>query len=296
MSSAIERFANREATHLTERLYYPSKAGFVFATSDSRSHVQLPFYGLIAISNDGKPIRAMVGKQRVEEVAFAVWAKDVHFDAPAQGYTTMGVNPLHRLFRAFTKTPAPHVLPLRVEQFSSLRPLMERALKGTLTHGQALDLFNSGLDIAGASLPLVAALDERAQLLMRTLWERPRCSLAELADVLNLSYHRASHVFVETVGVPVRTYQLWQKLYRASAPLQGGKSLTEAAHLAGFSDSAHYSRAFQTAYGRSPTAMFRTRHIEVFSADEFREAAVPAPSSTPLRVQPLPLRQRAASK
>ena len=239
--------------------------------------MQLPFYGIIAISNDDRPIRAVVGKQRIEQEAFAVWAKDVHFDGPEQGYTTIGVNPLHRLFRAFTKVGAPHVLPLRYSHFTPLRSLMEQAQTGALTHEQSLRLFNGALDIARPSLPLVTALDERAQLLMQTLWDKPRCSLAELASVLHLSYHRASHVFVETVGIPVRTYQLWQKLYRASAPLQAGKSLTEAAHIAGFSDSAHYSRAFQTAYGRSPTSMFRTRRIEVFCMDEFREAAVPTP-------------------
>jgi AraC-like DNA-binding protein len=279
MSTAFERMIPSSATaHLTEHLYYPTKAGFVFATSDSLYRVQLPFYGIIAISNDGQPIRATIGTQRVEERAFAFWAKSAHFDEPNQRYTTVAVNPLHRLFRAFTKIDAPHVLPLAFSPFAPFRPLMQEALQGSLTHQHALDLLNGVLDIARPSLPLVTALDERAQLLMRTLWDRQRCTLEELASVLNLSYHRASHVFVETIGIPVRTYQLWQKLYRASAPLQAGKSLTEAAHVAGFSDSAHYSRAFQTAYGRSPTEMFRTRHIEVFCREEFREAAVPAPS------------------
>jgi AraC family transcriptional regulator, arabinose operon regulatory protein len=284
MSTGHRRLMSPEiAAQVTERLYYPSKAGFVFSTSDSRSRLQLPFYGLIAVSNDDRPIRAMVGERRIEERAFAVWARDIDFDAPRQGYTTFAVNPLHRLFRAFTKIPAPHVLPLRHAQFEVFRALMDQALVGTLTHQHALQLFNGVFDIARSALPLVTALDERAQLLMQTLWERPRCTLDELASVLNLSYHRASHAFVETVGIPVRTYQLWQKLYRASAPLQAGKSLTEAAHIAGFSDSAHYSRAFQTAYGRSPTQMFRTRHIEIFCRDEFREPAVPASTLARLR-------------
>jgi AraC-like DNA-binding protein len=278
MSSAFDRIHAAIAAQVTERLYYASKSGFIFSTTDSCSRVQLPFYGIIAISSDGTPIRAMVGEHRIEQPAFAVWAKDFRFDCPAQGYMTIGVNPLHRLFRAFTKIDTPHVLPLRYSQFTHLRASMLNAQTGTLTHESALKLFNDVLDIARPSLPLVTALDDRAQLLMRTLWDKPRCSLGDLANVLNLSYHRASHVFVETVGIPVRTYQLWQKLYRASAPLQAGKSLTEAAHIAGFSDSAHYSRAFQTAYGRSPTEMFRTRHIEVFCRDEFREAAVPAPA------------------
>jgi AraC-like DNA-binding protein len=279
MSTAIDGlFGPHAASKCREQLYYPTKAGFVFSTTDCRSHVQLPFYGMIAISNSSKPLRAMVGTHRVEELAFAAWAKDIHFDMPEQQYTTVAVNPLHRLFRAFTKIDAPHVAALRHAQYAQFRPLMEIARDGALTHAQSLELFNGVLDATRPALPLVTALDERAQLLMRTLWDKPRCTLDELAAVLNLSYHRASHVFVETVGIPVRTYQLWQKLYRASAPLQEGKSLTEAAQIAGFADSAHYSRAFQTAYGRSPTEMFRTRRIEVFRREEFREAAVPAPS------------------
>jgi methylphosphotriester-DNA--protein-cysteine methyltransferase len=86
-----------------------------------------------------------------------------------------------------------------------------------------------------------------------------------------LSYHRTSHFFAETVGVSIRTYQLWQKLYKAGAPLIAGASLTDAAHAAGFVDSAHYSRAFQTAFGRCPTKMFKTRHTTVFFSNAFRD-------------------------
>jgi AraC-like DNA-binding protein len=67
---------------------------------------------------------------------------------------------------------------------------------------------------------------------------------------------------------------LWQKLYRAGAPLLAGASLTEAAHAAGFVDSAHYSRAFQTAYGRCPTDMFRIRRTVVFYDNAFRSETV----------------------
>ena len=263
------------AVHPTERVYYPSKAGYVFATTDSTSHVQLPFYGIIVLSYDGQPIRATLGDRCVEAPASAVWAKDVHFDVRQQNYIAVGVNPLSHLFRAFTKIEAPHVLPLELDRYTQLRPLMKQAADGTIDHRNALELFNGVLDVTRRSLPLMPSLDERAQRLMKTLWDKPRCSLAELAQVLSLSYHRTSHVFVEAVGIPVRTYQLWQKLYRASAPLLAGMSLTDAAHIAGFSDSAHYSRAFQTAYGRCLTEMFRTRHIEFFRPDEFSEAAVP---------------------
>jgi AraC-like DNA-binding protein len=255
----------------------------LFATTDSTSHVQLPFYGIIVLSYDGKPVRASVGSHRVEAPAFAVWAKDVHFDAREQSYIAIGVNPLSHLFRAFTKLPAPHVLPLNLDRYAQFMPLMKHAADGSITHADALQLLNGVLEVTRRVLPLVPSLDDRAKLLMKTLWEKPRCSLDELAGALSLSYHRTSHVFVDAVGIPVRTYQLWQKLYRASAPLLAGMSLTDAAHIAGFSDSAHYSRAFQTAYGRCPTQMFRTRRIEFFRPDEFSEAALPDPSPYALK-------------
>lgn len=266
------------ALHPTERVYYPSKAGYLFATTDSTSHVQLPFYGIVVLSCDGHPIRASVGGRRVEATAFALWAKDVHFDARGQRYVAVGVNPLHQLFRAFTKIRFPHVFELDLARYASLQAKMQQAAEGSITHADAIELFDGVLNETRRSLPAVDSLDQRAQLLMRTLWEQPRCSLAELAKVLSLSYHRTSHVFADVVGIPVRTYQLWQKLYRASAPLLAGMSLTDAAHIAGFSDSAHYSRAFQTAYGRCPTAMFRTRYIEIFSPDEYTRGAVPDPA------------------
>jgi methylphosphotriester-DNA--protein-cysteine methyltransferase len=81
-------------------------------------------------------------------------------------------------------------------------------------------------------------------------------------------------LFTETVGVPIRTYQLWQKLYKAGASLMKGASLTEVAHTAGFVDSAHYSKAFQTAYGRCPTEMFKTRRIIVFFPNAFSETSI----------------------
>jgi AraC family transcriptional regulator of arabinose operon len=266
------------ALHPTEHVYYPSKAGYVFATTDSTSHIQLPFYGIVVLSYDGRPVGASIGSHRVEAPAYALWAKDAHFDVREQSYVAVGVNPLSHLFRAFTKLKRPHVLPLDLSRYDRLRPLMKRAADGTITHAEALELFDGALAVTHGVLPKVPALDERARFLMQTLWERPRCSLAELAELLSLSYHRTSHVFAQAVGIPIRTYQLWQKLYRASAPILAGMSFTEAAHIAGFADSAHYSRAFQTAYGRCPTEMFRTRHVEIFCPEEFTQAAVPEPS------------------
>jgi AraC-like DNA-binding protein len=87
-----------------------------------------------------------------------------------------------------------------------------------------------------------------------------------------LSYYRTSHFFTHAVGISLRSYQLWQKLYKSGPPLLEGASLTEAAHAAGFVDSAHYARAFQKAYGRAPSRMFRSRRVKVHYTKPVREA------------------------
>jgi AraC-like DNA-binding protein len=76
-----------------------------------------------------------------------------------------------------------------------------------------------------------------------------RASVTDAAGIACLSASRFSHLFVAEVGLPFRTYLLWRRLMRAVAGMAGGGSLTEAAHAAGFADSAHFSRTFHRMFG-----------------------------------------------
>jgi len=257
-----------------EKLFYPCSTGYVFAATNLAVRLQLPFYGMVLLSIDGRPIRVTIGGQTIEHLAIALWAKDIRFTVEHARFVTVAVNPLHPLFRAFASIPAPHIIPLAAERYAPFHELMCRAANSRFKHDEALALFNGVLDVTRDALPPTPGLDVRGQALMKCLWDKPRSSLDELAQHLGLSYHRTSHLFTETVGVPIRTYQLWQKLYKAGASLMKGASFTEVAHTAGFVDSAHYSRAFQTAYGRSPTEMFKTRRIIVFYRNAFSETSI----------------------
>ena len=73
--------------------------------------------------------------------------------------------------------------------------------------------------------------------------------LAEVARVAGLSSSRARHLFVEQTGLPFRTYLLWLRVTKAVELFASGRSLTDAAHEAGFSDSAHLSRTFRRMFG-----------------------------------------------
>ena len=76
----------------------------------------------------------------------------------------------------------------------------------------------------------------------------------EMAALVHLSPTRFSHWFVEQTGLPLRSYAKWLRLTQALQHLAKGGLLTEAAHEAGFSDSAHFSRTFRALLGIDPSS------------------------------------------
>ena len=103
-----------------------------------------------------------------------------------------------------------------------------------------------------ANLPSPAALpDSRAMAMIayaRANIDGP-ITLSGAADRACLSPDRARHVFVGQTGLPFKTFVLWLRLERAVSLYASGASLTEAAHEAGFADSAHLSRTFRRTFG-----------------------------------------------
>ena len=88
-------------------------------------------------------------------------------------------------------------------------------------------------------------------------------TLAELARAVHLSPSRLAHRFREGTGVPVRRFILWRRLRAAAESAMRGSSLTEAAHAAGFADSAHLSRTFRSMFGIAPSFLFKRGQLDV---------------------------------
>jgi AraC family transcriptional regulator len=80
-----------------------------------------------------------------------------------------------------------------------------------------------------------------------------RAHLEEIAR--GLSPGRFRHLFVAETGLPHRGYVLWLRLGRAVDVFAAGGSLTDAAHDAGFADSAHLSRTFRRMFGLAPSSL-----------------------------------------
>jgi AraC-like DNA-binding protein len=81
---------------------------------------------------------------------------------------------------------------------------------------------------------------------------------SDLAGWTSLSKSRARHLFKEQTGVSFKRYLKWLKTMEAvKYACTANSNLTEAAHMAGFSDSAHLSRTFKEMFGLSPSSIFK---------------------------------------
>lgn len=79
--------------------------------------------------------------------------------------------------------------------------------------------------------------------------------LSAIAAAVHLSPDRFRHLFIQETGVGFRAYLLWQRLACALAAYVAGETLTEAAHIGGFADSAHFSRTFRRMFGIAPASV-----------------------------------------
>ena len=76
---------------------------------------------------------------------------------------------------------------------------------------------------------------------------------AALARRFRCSPERFRHLFRAQTGIGYRSYLLWLRLGAAAGEISRGPSMTEAAHAAGFADSAHLTRTFRRMFGIAPS-------------------------------------------
>lgn len=91
-------------------------------------------------------------------------------------------------------------------------------------------------------------------------------NLEDLAARVHLSPSRFAHLFKENVGLPFGRYVLWRRLSRATVLVIRGNTLSNAAHAAGFSDAAHFSRTFSQMFGVAPSVFLSQGDVSEISA------------------------------
>jgi len=115
-------------------------------------------------------------------------------------------------------------------------------------------------------VPARAPVDPRVARAARLLDASPEAftRVAELASRVGLSPSRFQALFTEGVGLPFRRYRLWRRMALVARMVGDGQTLTEAAHGAGFSSSAHLSAAFREMFGLALSQLLSTEvQIEV---------------------------------
>ena len=255
------------------------KRSIVITTPDLTSGtVRRPAVTLL-LSLDNSPFSLTVNGVRVDR-ARAVVVGDLKarsLQAVGCELASINVEPGHPLF-----------VPLRQMCASGFRVLRSDALAAWRDHLRAQFLSTQPSEPESGVLVALLAPHERLNAInqiaqsnsrredllamFETLWPH-QISTRRMASGLHLSASRLSHLFVEDVGVPLRTYALWRRHRYALENLRNVQSLTELALESGFSDAAHMTRTFVSYFGFPPKAFRQSSRILVHGA---ATAQVPA--------------------
>jgi AraC-like DNA-binding protein len=82
--------------------------------------------------------------------------------------------------------------------------------------------------------------------------------LPELAGVTGLSPSRFARAFKISMGLTPHRWLVEQRIHRAKRLMaKNGKSISVAAHLAGFASQSHFTKAFRRVTGTTPALWLR---------------------------------------
>jgi AraC-like DNA-binding protein len=125
-------------------------------------------------------------------------------------------------------------------------------------------LVAQALDALVGPTPASSAIDDHPAL-RATVAALPRMldgpvRLGDLADQVGLSADRLGRLFAGRLGLSFPAYVRWLRLRTAILQVRDGATLTDAAHAAGFADSAHLTRVCREMFGMAPSALARRIH------------------------------------
>jgi methylphosphotriester-DNA--protein-cysteine methyltransferase len=128
-----------------------------------------------------------------------------------------------------------------------------------------------GLDEAFAAFGLRphTPQDARIARVVREIERQPDAfgRLQDAAALACLSPSRFRARFDAELGLPFRRYRLWRRMAAVMRSVASGCSLTQAAHAAGFSSSAHLSTTFKRMFGLTASDLLSLGAVIDVSAD-----------------------------
>jgi len=239
--------------------------GVIFTCSQFHGEACSTLTATIVVARSDWPIKVSAAGSMYRASSLAIRPGVKHATSFGVGrHVYIRLTPSHPLFRRFCAIRAPGVLPLDCNLDGMFAPELDSAYWGTLQRHDAERLLRGiAAGIAG-ELPAIRVADARIDRAKRMLWERPDCTAEELSSHFGLSIYRMSHLFKSATGLPIKTYRRWQRMHAATAQLSSGRSLTEIATAAGYTDLSHFGREFRELAGMSPRSLFLSDQIRVF--------------------------------
>jgi AraC-like DNA-binding protein len=261
--------------------WYRLDTGSIFTSPWVMTEVTVRRHATIFLTADRSTFDVSIGDSTQSYQAVAIKPLIKHgVHAANVKWISVNIGPLHPCFRVFRAINAPGALALDREVFAPLDSALEAAYRGQATIDEIAALYEEIIAATVRCLPRVKPADARVERAIEMLRENPNCPLNELADAIGLSYGRMSQLFAETVGISLRSYQLYQKIHKAVDLLPTGRKLTDIAHSCGFTDLAHLSRVFQHAAG-APLSYFMNKNY----VETLRKENTPSAEPPPLEAQ-----------
>lgn len=121
------------------------------------------------------------------------------------------------------------------------------------------------------------SIDLRTVTIQRTMRENlhREITLTELAESVNLSVWRLSHIFQSDLGMPPIKYLKLQRMEKAKHLLEtSGLSVKEISYRVGINDESHFTRDFKKVYGKAPSHYRTFMNGESDTSDEAELATV----------------------
>ncbi len=217
---------------------------------------------LFAIRDEGIDIEVAGRAQRAQVLLLKPFVPK-SINAPTQPFVSIGLNPTHPKYRAYTRLEDPGYVTMPRSLFPALNDRLQALWAGHLDMTQARRVYEHAVDEITQMLPPLRPMDARIERVTASLAIDHRQPLEALADKACLSYYRMSHLFSNEMGVSLRQYVLSLKIHSAARCIGQGMSLTTTAHEAGFTDSAHLSRVWTKAFGGPPTRFLNPKAFSI---------------------------------
>jgi AraC-like DNA-binding protein len=263
-SSAIEPPYGAMSKVMCDHLYVPVPNAKIYTSPCIVARVTTPFDVFVGITSCRRTMKIDAGGRIVEGSALVAGARERHLDARGVKLVCLQLDPFHPSYPLLRRHHS--ALQLDREVFAPLDAHLEAAYQGTLSLADSQYLHAEVVAQLNKQLPQVPRLDSRVINVMHLLYENPRLPVEVLASRNDLSYDRMSHLFMDELGISIRSFQVWVKLHRSLLGVRYGQSLIELARVAGFSDAAHLSRVYKQVYGAPPSYFYFSGNVKLIAS------------------------------